>query len=280
MIDKIKQWIAYIMKKYEALMAFILKSHHVHVNREKFCRSLVNRFYRKSDPEMREALVQQALMGELPDILTPEQTDKAYRRIRRRYGMAVFCVSFLLTLVPEDLWIVIVSCVLDLYFFQCMVFRSMQKIMMLYGQPIDLDGETKEGIETILKVDRSGVMIGKYPLVQKMKSGLGMLAKQAVKKKGPGLVAKMSRSAFMAIRRQCIKWFSVTLTRENVEALFDMLIPLTCALISGIVSLILFVPMCNKLRKNILQNRQEASEMEAGLTPEEATPELNPITAE
>lgn len=241
-------------------MALLLKSHHVHVNREKFVRKLVRRHYRHHSPEEQESLVQQALAGMVPDILDEKQLWHSFRRIRSHYAINVFCVSFLLTLVPEVLWIIVISCVLDLYFFQCMVFRSMQKIMILYGQPIDLDGHTQEGIDTILEVDRSGVMIGKYPLIQQMKSGLGLLAKQAVKKKGPGLVAKMSRSAFMAIRRQCVKWFSVTLTREHVDLIFEMLIPLTCALISGIVSVLLFVPMCNKLRKSILKSQQEALE--------------------
>lgn len=158
-----------------------------------------------------------------------------------------------MTTVPNNLWIIILSCAIDLYVFQCMVFRSMQKIMMLYGQPLDLDSDADTGIDTILEVDRSGIMVGKYPLLQKLKSALGFLAKQIVQKLGPRFIAKFSRPVFLVIRRQCIKWFSVVVAKQHVSFLFDLLIPITCAIISGIVSVIILVPMCNKLRKNIEQ---------------------------
>ena len=107
------------------------------------------------------------------------------------------------------------------------------------------------GIDTILSVDRSGVMVGKYPLLQKMKSGLGFLAKQLVKKQSPKFVTKMARSVFLVIRRQCIKWFSMVVAKEDVAMAFELLIPITCAIISGIVSVVVLIPMCNKLQKKI-----------------------------
>lgn len=255
---RLNQIIDYFTQKYEWLMSLILKSHHVQVSREKYIHQLVRRFYRDRSPEEQEQLAQQAIEGSLLLILDEQQRQKAFSQIRWRYGTIVFWVSFFSTTVPDNLWVICLACAIDLYLFQCMVFRSMQKIMMLYGQPLDLNTNSDEGIDTILTVDRSGVMIGKYPLLQKLKSGLGFAAKQVVQKQGPKVVSKMSKSAFMVIRRQCIKWFSVIVAKEQVSFVFDLLIPLTCAVISGFVSVIILIPMLNKLQKNILNKQVKA----------------------
>lgn len=255
----IKGCIDWGIAQYEWLMSFILRSHHVHVNREKYVRQLVRRFHRHASADEQQSLVRRALAGSPTDVLTDQQVNKAYRSLRWRYAVKVFVVSFFMTTVPNNLWIIILSCAVDLYFFQCMVFRSMQKIMMLYGQPLDLDADTDRGVETILEVDRSGIMVGKYPLLQKLKSGLGFVAKQAVQKLGPRFVSRFTRPAFIVIRRQCIKWFSVVVSKQHVSFLFDMLIPITCAVISGLVSVIVLVPMCNKLRRNIIANSRHTA---------------------
>ncbi|MBQ0114266.1 MAG: hypothetical protein KBT10_00080 [Bacteroidales bacterium] len=251
MLKFIKRCIDWALTKYEWLMRLILKGRHVQVNREKYIRKLVDRFYCDSSVTEQKQLVERALNGTLPDILDDEQQQKAYCSLRWRYGTIVFLVSFFMTTVPDNMWVVIASCAIDLYIFQCMQFRAMQKIMMLYGQHIDLNDNITGGIDTILSVDRSGVMVGKYPLLQKMKSGLGFLAKQLVKKQGPKFVTKMARSVFLVIRRQCIKWFSMVVAKEDVAMAFELLIPITCAIISGIVSVVVLIPMCNKLQKKI-----------------------------
>lgn len=255
---RLNQIIDYFTQKYEWLMSLILKSHHVQVSREKYIHQLVRRFYRDRSLEEQEQLAQRAIEGSPLLILDEQQRQKAFSQIRWRYGTIVFWVSFFSTTVPDNLWVICLACAIDLYLFQCMVFRSMQKIMMLYGQPLDLNTNSDEGIDTILTVDRSGVMIGKYPLLQKLKSGLGFAAKQVVQKQGPKVVSKMSKSAFMVIRRQCIKWFSVIVAKEQVSFVFDLLIPLTCAVISGFVSVIILIPMLNKLQKNILNKQVKA----------------------
>lgn len=252
-----KKLIDYFVQKYEWLMSLILKSHHVQVNRQKYIRSLVRRYHSKLKADEQEQLIRRAIEGTPLDVLDDHQLKRAYNRLRWHYGTIVFWVSFFMTTVPDNVWIIILSCAIDLYIFQCMTFRSMQKIMILYGQQLDLNADTDNGIETILETDRSGVMLGKYPLLQKLKSALGFAAKQAVQRQGPKLVAKMSRSAFFVIRRQCIKWFSVIVAKEQVSFMFDLLIPITCAIISGLVSVIILIPMCNKLRNNILKQQRQ-----------------------
>jgi len=254
---RLKQCIDYFTQKYEWLMSLVLRAHHVKVSREKYIHQLVHRFYSDRTDAEQEQLEKTALEGSPLLILDEKQLKQAFSSLRWRYGSIVFCVSFLTTTVPDNVWVIIAACAIDLYIFQCMVFRAMQKIMMLYGQSVDLNADSDQGVETILSVDRSGVMIGKYPLLQKLKSGLGFVAKQVVQKQGPKVVSKMSKSAFMVIRRQCIKWFSVIIAKEQVSFVFDLLIPLTCAVISGFVSVIILIPMLNKLRKNILKKETE-----------------------
>lgn len=251
--------IDWALKQYEALMALILKGRHVQVNREKYTRKLVARFYSDECTEAQEELVIKGMSGSLLDILDDAQRKRAYSTLRRRYGIIVFLVSFFMTTVPDNMWIIIASCAIDLYIFQCMQFRAMQKIMMLYGKPIDLNANIGGGIDEILSVDRSGVMIGKYPLLQKMKSGMGFLAKQLVQKQGPKVVTKVSRSVFLVVRRQCIKWFSMVVAKEDVAMAFELLIPITCAIISGLVSVVVLIPMCNKLRKKLEADRVAAA---------------------
>lgn len=247
-----KQCIDFFTKKYEWIMTLILKGKHVQVNREKYIRHLVDRFYSSKSREEKALLVQKAKEGTPLDILTPGQCQKAYSALRWHYGIIVFLVSFFATLVPDNIFIIIISCAIDLYVFQCMVFRSMQKILILYGQPLDLTADKDSGISTILSIDRSGIMIGKHTILQRLKSGAGVIAKQIVKEVGPKLIAKFSRSAFFVIRRQFIKWFSIIVLRDHVTLVFHMLIPITCAVISGIVSVVILIPMCNKLQKSIL----------------------------
>lgn len=245
---RIKAIADYLFVKYEWLISFLLKINKVKVDKEQFVRKVMNR-YHKGD----EAMLQKALSTSLNEVLTTQEKRRYYRHMMWHYGFAVFFVSFLLTLTPEDLWIVILAGALDLIFFQCVLFVAMQKILLLYGDDLDLHHDETESVEKLISIDSSGLMLGKYPLLQKLKSVLGWLGKQVVKRLGPRFVARASRSVFIVLRRQAIKWFSIVIAKEHVTLVFNALIPITCALISGIVSAVIFVPMCNKLRKHLME---------------------------
>lgn len=244
-----KKWFYYLFDKYEWLLSFLLKIKDVKVNKEKFTRAVVKHFYKKQD---RDAMFQKAMETSLCDVLSPEQQRKYYKRMMWQYGSAVFLTSFFLTFVPDIVWVTILSCVVDLVIFQCLLFIAMQKTLILYGEECDLSKAEEQGVERLIAIDSSGLMIGKYPLLQKMKSVLGWLGKQVVRRIGPRLIQKFSRTGLVIVRRQAIKWFSIVLAKEHVNVMFDMIIPFTCAIISGVVSAIIFVPMCNKLRKHII----------------------------
>lgn len=252
--QSITRLIDYLFNKYEWLLSFLLKFHPVKVNHERYVRRVVRSSF-KGDTA---ALEQQALDTSVAEVLDEQQQRRCYRRILWRYGTIVFVASFLLTLVPDDMIYVIISGALDLLIFQCMLFVAMQKILILYGRHCDLVNDEVKSVERIIAIDSSGLMIGKYPILQKMKSVLGWLGKQVVKRLGPQFVTRVSRSAFIVIRRQAIKWFSIVIAKEHVDFIFNAIIPLTCAFISGLVSVVIFVPMCNKLRRHLVEHADDA----------------------
>lgn len=245
---KIKTIINSIAQRYEWLLSQLLRIRFNKVNRELYIRTLIE----KHHPQRKEELIEQAIETSPAEVLGEEISRKVYKRMMLKYGTMVFLVSFLTTF-PESLLLMILACAFDLIFFQSILFIAMQKIMMLYGTSVDLHKEESESVQRIIEIDSSGLMLGKYPLLQKLKSAVGWLARQVVKRLGPQFVTRLSKTAFVVLRRQGIKWGSVVITKENVDLAFKALVPITCAAISGIVSVIIFVPMCNKLRKHLIK---------------------------
>lgn len=255
MFSRISQFVNYLIAKYEWLLRQLLKINVVQVRRERIVRKVVHRFFRDNEEEMYE----KAMSTSLASILTEEQQDKCHRSIIRRFGIMVFVMSFF-TSFPESMWGIVLACALDLAFFQACLYIAMQQIMQIYGMDVNLKENKSESVEAIASIESSGLMLGKYPLLQKMKSVMGWLGKQLVKRLGPKYVAKASRAMFIVIRRQAIKWFSIIIAKQDIELVFNMIIPVTCAIISGVVSVIIFIPMCNKLKRHL---QEQASKDEA-----------------
>lgn len=238
---------------YEWLLSLLLKIKIGKVSRSQYVSSLVAKYH----PEDDGTLLQTALNDSLTCVLTEKQLRKIYRRMMWRYGSFVFFVSFVLTLTPDILWITLLAGVLDLAIFQLVLFIAMQKIMMLYGNDCDLHTNAEEGTKILIDIDSSGLMLGKHPLLQKLKSILGWVSRQLVQKVGPRIVKNLSRPISIVVRRQGFKWLSVVLTKENLDIALAAVVPITCAMISGLVSAIIFVPMCNKLRKHLTTKTAE-----------------------
>ena len=255
MFSRITNLVNYLIGRYEWLLRQLLKINVVQVKREKIARNIVHRYFKDNEEEMYE----KAMSTSLASILTEEQQDKCHRRIIRRFGLMVFVMSFA-TSFPESIWGIVIAIVLDLAFFQACLYIAMQQIMQVYGLDVNLKEKKEKSIETIVSIESSGLMLGKYPLLQKMKSVMGWLSRQLVKRLGPKYVAKASRAMFIVVRRQAIKWFSIIIAKQDIELVFNMIIPVTCAAISGLVSVIIFVPMCNKLKRHL---KEQAANNEA-----------------
>lgn len=246
---KIQAKVEWGLDKYRRALALLLRVSFMKVDRDAFIRRVVL----KSKSADVERLVMKAKDSSLADVLDEKYMKSYYKKMMCRYSCVLFIASFFFTIVPESLWYTIPACIADFILFQCLLYIAMQKIMIMYGEECDLKRDKKAGIEKIIAIDSSGLMIGKYPLLQKLKSLLGWLSKQIVKRLGPKAIAKFSRPAFVVIRRMAIKWFSVIVAKENVITIFDALVPITCGVISGVVSVVIFVPMCNKLKRHLLE---------------------------
>ena len=247
MLDKIKKLIDYCIDKYAWLLALVLKINVVRLDKEKYTRKVVRRFYRDNEQEMCD----KAMATSLSSVLTDEQKQQQYKSIRWTFGSMVFLMSFI-TCFPESIPGIVIACVVDLAFFQACLYMAMQRILLLYGGRDEENDDETKSVQKVVAIESSGLMLGKYPLLQKMKSVMGWLGRQVVKRLGPKYMAKASRAAFIVLRRQGIKWLSIIIAKENVDMVFNMIVPVTCAVIAGIVSVIIFIPMCNKLRKHLV----------------------------
>ena len=248
LLDKIKKFADYCLNKYAWLLSLVLKINVVRLNKERYTRKVVHRFCRDNEEEA----CRKALEESLSSVLTDKQKRRQYKSVLWTFGSMVFLMSFI-TCFPESVMGIVIGCVVDIAFFQACLYMAMQRILLLYdtgdGEPTD---ETK-AVQKVVAIESSGLMLGKYPLLQKMKSVVGWLGRQLVKRIGPKYVAKASRAVFVVLRRQAIKWFSIVIAKEKVDMVFSLIVPVTCALIAGIVSVIIFIPMCSKLKKHLMK---------------------------
>ncbi len=253
MLDKIQKITDYCLDKYKWLLSLVLRINVVRLNKERYTRKVVRRFYRDNEDEM----FGKALETSLSNVLTDKQQRQQYKSIKRTFGSMVFLVSFI-TCFPESILGIVIACAIDIAFFQACLYMAMQRILLLYGTTEDEHADEVKSIQKVVAIESSGLMLGKYPLLQKMKSVVGWLGRQVVKRIGPKYMAKASRAAFIVLRRQGIKWFSIVIAKEKVDMLFSLIVPVTCALIAGIVSVIIFIPMCSKLRKHLVNNSTQS----------------------
>ena len=226
----------------------MLRINVVRLNKERYTRKVVHRFFSDNEDEV----CRKALETSLSSVLTDKQKQRQYKSVIWTFGFMVFLMSFI-TCFPESVIGIVIGCIIDIAFFQACLYMAMQRILLLYGTPDDEHSDEAETVQKVVSIESSGLMLGKYPLLQKMKSAVGWLARQLVKRIGPKYMAKASRTVFIVLRRQAIKWFSIVIAKEQVDMLFSLIIPVTCALIAGIVSVIIFIPMCSKLRKHLMK---------------------------
>lgn len=247
MLDKIKKLADYCLNKYAWLLSLVLRINFVRLDKEKYTRKVVRRFYRDNADEM----CGNALENSLSSVLTDEQKQRQYKSIKWTFGSMVFLMSFF-TCFPESILGIVIACAIDIAFFQACLYMAMQRILLLYGTADDEHADETKSVQKVVAIESSGLMLGKYPLLQKMKSVVGWLGRQLVKRLGPKYMAKASRAVFIVLRRQGIKWLSIVIAKEKVDMLFSLIVPVTCALIAGIVSVFIFIPMCSKLRKHLI----------------------------
>ena len=209
MLDKIKKLVDYCLDKYAWLLSLVLKINVVRLNKERYTRKVVRRFY----PDTEDEVYGKALETSLSNVLTDEQKNQHYKSLKWFFGSLVFLMSFV-TCFPESIMGIVIACAIDIAFFQACLYMAMQRILLLYGTAEDERADETKSIQKVVAIESSGLMLGKYPMLQKMKSVVGWLGRQLVKRIGPKYIAKASRAVFIVLRRQGIKWFSIVIAKE------------------------------------------------------------------
>ena len=147
MLDKIKNITAFCIDKYAWLLSLVLKINIVRLNKEKYTRKVVRRFYRDNE----EAIYAKAMELSLSDVLTDEQKQRQYKSLKWFFGSLIFIVSFI-SCFPESILGIVIPCAIDITFFQACLYMAMQRILLLYGTSEDEHADqTESGMVTFVR---------------------------------------------------------------------------------------------------------------------------------
>ena len=132
----------------------------------------------------------------------------------------------------------------DLVQFYAHVFRVAQKLAYIYGyKEIDLDDATQNILMIFL-----GVMFG----VNAATAALAKLAASNATKIGARVAAQpLSKYAIYNIAKKVLAWIGVKLTKDGVGKAVTKAIPFVGGVISGGLTVATFLPMAQKLQKEL-----------------------------
>jgi hypothetical protein len=121
-----------------------------------------------------------------------------------------------------------------------------QKLAYTYGYP-ELEGDADDDFLAMLTLFM-GVMSGAKAANVALSKLSKELSKEVVKR-----LPKMALTKYgiFQISKQIAKWFGVKLTKDSFSRGVSKLIPGISAVISGGVTLVTFLPMSNRLKKNL-----------------------------
>ena len=185
---------------------------------------------------------------------TPANTigAKRVRQITRkeiwRHALLTSLASCLCAL-PSSFWMLLLLIAVDLIQFQCMVYIVLQKILFLGGYAT-VDTAVGERIKTYMWVS-TVVMVGGHRVGDLAKSGSGAVLKQGITRMS---ATKGGRLFLTNVVKQVLKWTGIQLTHQQLIVGITYVVNCLCALVSGLVSFWLFMPMCHRLVRYIDEN--------------------------
>lgn len=242
MIDKALKTYTKLLSAWDYILKLGLKLPFSRVDKERFLRrSFSNRV--KNEEEMGRVL------SEKPSaVFSQEVIDGVAVKEIRKHALCVTLLSILCAL-PQEGWLMWLLIAVDFIQFQIFVFVILQKMLYLYGcRSLFEEGTEDDKSMNMMLLIISVVMIGKHQVVRLAKSAAGMAAKQVVQRFA---VRLMTRMVVMNFLRQMAKWFGIVLTKEMVVSSLEVIIPVICAVISGLISLWLFMPMVKRLHQHL-----------------------------
>lgn len=226
---------------YDSAMRWALCIPFVKVNKENYLRKL---FAKKLTPEQMELVLSERPLS----VLSMEEVKKIAHREVCIHASLVTVLSFVAAL-PQSGWLMYLCIIFDFIQFQLIVFLILQKLLYLYGcHNLSSSDEGLGNSANWMLLLISTIMIGKHQMMRMAKSVAGIAVKQAIQRFA---VRMMTKLMIYNVLKQIAKWFGIVLTKDMVMSAMNMLVPLTCALISGLISLWLFLPMTNRLERHL-----------------------------
>lgn len=251
MIDKAIKTYNGLMSAWNSVLKMGLKLPFSRVDKERYLRRVFKHRVR-SEEEMRR------IIDEKPSVLfSEEEIGEVTVKEIRKHALMVTILSTLCAL-PPDGWLMWFLIVVDFIQFQIFVFIILQKMLYLYGcrdlfEKTEGDQTSMERMLLIISV----VMIGKHQVVRLAKSAFGMAIKQVIQRFA---VRLMTRMVILNALRQLAKWFGIVLTKEMVISSLEIIVPVICAVISGLISLWLFMPMVKRLHSHLVELSREGKD--------------------
>lgn len=252
MIEKALKTYTKLLGAWDSVLRMGLKLPFSRVDKERYLRRVF-----KSKVKSEE--VMRLLIAEKPSVLFSEKViEEMTSKEIRKHALCVTILSILCAL-PPDGWLMWLLIAVDFIQFQIFVFIILQKMLYLYGcrDLFEREEGNEEKSMTMMLLIISVVMIGKHQVVRLAKSAMGMAVKQVIQRFA---VRLMTRMVVLNLLRQLAKWFGIVLTKEMVVASLAVIIPLICAVISGLISLWLFMPMVKRLHSHLQELSREGKD--------------------
>ncbi|MCQ2229216.1 MAG: hypothetical protein MJZ13_05680 [Bacteroidales bacterium] len=173
-------------------------------------------------------------------------TSVATSRIRN-HGMRVLAVTAMCAW-PQS-WIMWPLMVVDIIYFQLQVFAISQELYILYKRKGEYSGENQLNYASLanMAVKMAGTQI-KHKVIKQAKKVVGQIGKGIVKRS-----FAIFRATIQATFRQVLKWCGITVTKDMIETTLTLLLSGLCALVGGLISYWLFVPMARRLQRELIE---------------------------
>lgn len=166
----------------------------------------------------------------------------------RRHALAALLMTFVCTL-PQN-WVVWPLMVVDIVFFQRQVFALTQKLRILYARP---DGEmARLSFDYSSLAQAASRMAGTTAAQQAAKlakQGGSVGLRQALK-----LGSKLGVRSLRVLVAQAFKWCGIMASRQTIELTITVAVVTLCALIAGLVSYWLMIPMGRRLERELVEH--------------------------
>ncbi|MCQ2219492.1 MAG: hypothetical protein MJZ33_13590 [Paludibacteraceae bacterium] len=250
-IKKISDLIDWGLSLYDSIMKATLRLPFARLERDEYLRSVLK--------HLPQDEIESSITTSPSDVMEAEKlSDLAKKEANKNIWFATL-TSFV-TALPTN-WLMWPAIVIDLVLFQIQVFLISQKLLYLYGEK-DLalsNLERKEKANRLMLIV-STIMIGKQKLSRAAKTATGMLVKQLIERYGTRLLSKF---IIFNTLRQIAKWMGISFTKAMLLDSINLLIPITCAAISALVSYLLIAPMAKKLHKHLKEDLHSTASTKA-----------------